>query len=122
VCVWALAADEPEQAWHHTLSREHWRLGRMRGELGPLQDPQSIAARGFHAEDSATLRTMRSKAFVGDAGQVADKLRLLARDLHLDELVVNTWSFDPAVRRHSYMLLAREFGLGAHASVGDASQ
>jgi hypothetical protein len=31
--------------------------------------------------------------------------------LQLDELVVNTWAHEPAVRRHSYALLAREFDL-----------
>ncbi|MCK7493788.1 MAG: hypothetical protein MZW92_22500 [Comamonadaceae bacterium] len=30
----------------------------------------------------------------------------------LDELVVNTWAHDQAVRRRSYALLAQEFGLG----------
>jgi luciferase family oxidoreductase group 1 len=116
VCVWALAADRREEAWFHSLSREHWRMGRMRGELGPLQDPASIAARGFRDEDSAALQAMRAKAFVGDAGEVAQKLRTLAAALELDELVINSWSFDPAARRLSYALLAREFGLEARES------
>jgi hypothetical protein len=38
---------------------------------------------------------------------------VLAASLGLDELVVNTWAHDPAVRRHSYALLAREFALTA---------
>ena len=37
-------------------------------------------------------------------------MRALADSLGLDELVVNTWAHDPAVRRRSYALLAREFG------------
>jgi hypothetical protein len=44
---------------------------------------------------------------------VAAQLGELAAALHLDELVVNTWAHDPAVRRRSYALLARAFGLGA---------
>jgi hypothetical protein len=40
-------------------------------------------------------------------------LRALADGFGLDELVINTWTHDPAVRRHSYALLAREFGLTA---------
>ena len=31
--------------------------------------------------------------------------------LELDEIVINTWAHDPAVRRRSYALLAAEFGL-----------
>ena len=35
----------------------------------------------------------------------------LAAALELDELVINTWAHDPAVRRRSYALLAEQFGL-----------
>lgn len=111
LCVWALAADTAEAAWHASLSREHWRMGRMRGRLEPLQDPDTIAAQGFRDEDSAALQAMRAKAFVGDAGQVAAKLRALATAFELDELVINSWSYDPAVRRRSYALLAEAFAL-----------
>lgn len=111
LCVWALAADRAQDAWHASLSREHWRMGRMRGRLEPLQDPDTIAAQGFRDEDTAALQAMRAKAFVGDAGQVADKLRALAAAFELDELVINSWSYDPAVRRRSYALLADAFEL-----------
>jgi luciferase family oxidoreductase group 1 len=111
ICVWALAADSGDEARHHALSRDHWRLARMRGELGPLQDPEAIASQGFRPEDEPVLAAMRAKAFVGEAGDVAARLRALAARLELDELVINTWAFDPAVRRRSYALLAREFGL-----------
>jgi luciferase family oxidoreductase group 1 len=113
VCVWALAAERADEARHHALSREHWRMGRLRGRLEPLQDPDRIAAQGFRDEDSAALQQLRRKAFVGAASEVAERLRALAAALELDEIVVNSWSFDPAVRRHSYALLAREFDLAA---------
>src|SRR5882762_9050455 len=50
VCVWALAADTRDEALHHALGRERWRVDRMRGVLGPLQPPDEIAARGFTAD------------------------------------------------------------------------
>lgn len=111
ICVWALAAETDEEALHHALSRERWRVDRGRGALGPLQSPDVIAARGFTPEEMHTVQPMRDKAFVGSAARVADKLRALAAELELDELVINTWAHDPAVRRTSYALLAREFGL-----------
>ncbi len=113
VCVWALAADTPEEATHHALGRERWRVDRARGVVGPLQSPDVIAARGFAADEWPTVEAMRRKAFVGRGAQVADQLRALALELQLDEIVINTWAFDPAARRHSYALLAREFGLAA---------
>ena len=57
------------------------------------------------------IEKLRAKALVGDAAQVADKLHALARKLELDEIVINTWTFDAAARRQSYRLLAEAFGL-----------
>ena len=111
VCVWALAADTADEAQHHALSRERWRVDRQRGRLGPLQAPDEIAARGFTAEEMPTVAAMRAKAFVGATVQVADQLRALGAALALDYLVINTWAHEPRVRRHSYALLAREFDL-----------
>jgi luciferase family oxidoreductase group 1 len=116
VCVWALVAERGDDARHHAMSREHWRMARQRGELGPLQDPDRIAERGFRTEDAAALQAMRAKAFVGDAAEVSGRLRTLAAELELDELVINSWSFRPEVRRRSYALLAREFGLEARGA------
>jgi luciferase family oxidoreductase group 1 len=111
VCVWALAADTREEARHHALGRERWRVDRERGRLGPLQSPQAIAAKGFSVDEMPTVEAMRRKAFVGTAAEVGLQLRSLAEALQLGEIVVNTWAHDPQVRRRSYALLAAEFGL-----------
>ena len=113
VCVWALVADTDAQAQHLALSRDRWRLDRARGQLGPLRWPDEIAAAGFDAAETQQLAPMRQRAFVGSAAKVGQKLRALAAQLQLDELVINTWACDPAVREHSYRLLAREFDLGS---------
>ncbi|MDP1789786.1 MAG: LLM class flavin-dependent oxidoreductase, partial [Methylibium sp.] len=117
ICVWALAADSEAEARHHALSRDRWRIDRSRGRLGPLLSPDAVAARGFSAEEGPAVEAQQRKAFVGSAPQVAAQLRELAAALELDELVVNTWAHDPAVRRHSYALLAREFGLAPGSAV-----
>jgi luciferase family oxidoreductase group 1 len=111
ICVWALVADSDEEARHHALSRERWRLDRARGVLGPLLPPDEVARRGFDDIELQQLAPMRHKAFVGTPQDVGRRLRALAAALELDELVINTWAFDPAVRRRSYALLAREFNL-----------
>ncbi|HEX6706617.1 MAG TPA: LLM class flavin-dependent oxidoreductase [Albitalea sp.] len=111
LCVWALAADTEAQALHHARSRERWRVDRQRGRFGPLQSPDDVKAQGFSEADAPIVESMRAKAFVGSAPQVADKLRALATRFELDELVINTWAHDPEVRRHSYALLARELQL-----------
>ena len=111
ICVWALAADSEDDARHHALSRERWRIDRMRGVFGPLQAPADIERRGFATDEQAIVDAARHKALVGTGPQVAAQMRALADSLGLDELVVNTWAHDPAVRRRSYALLAHEFGL-----------
>jgi luciferase family oxidoreductase group 1 len=112
ICVWALVADTDEEARHHALSRDRWRVDRLRGRLGPLLPPDEVAAAGFSGEDQVLVENFRRKAFVGSPARVGDQLRQLAAGLGLDELVINTWAWDPTVRRRSYTLLAREFGLG----------
>jgi luciferase family oxidoreductase group 1 len=111
ICVWALVADDDDEARHLALSRDRWRLDRARGRLGPLREPDEIAAAGFDAAETAQLAPMRARAFVGSATTVAARLRALADTLALDELVINTWACDPEVRRRSYRLLAQQFDL-----------
>jgi luciferase family oxidoreductase group 1 len=113
ICVWALVADTEDEARHHALSRDRWRLDRQTGRLGPLRWPDEVAAQGFTEAETASLAPMRQRAFVGRADRVGEQLRALARELALDELVVNTWACEPAVRRTSYRLLAEQFDLTA---------
>jgi luciferase family oxidoreductase group 1 len=120
ICVWALAADTEEEATFQALSRERWRVNRQRGLLGPLQRPADVAAQGFTAEElMAVVNPMRRKALVGTGEQVAQKMTDLARSLELDQLVVNTWAHDPAVRRHSYALLAKAFATRSRSAQED---
>src|SRR5688572_2790250 len=58
LCVWALAADTEQQALHHALSRERWRVDRQRGVFGPLQPPDDVAARGFSADEWTIVEGM----------------------------------------------------------------
>lgn len=109
VCVWALAADSSEEARHHALSRERWRVDRQRGVLGPLRPPEEVAAQPFSEAELPMVEAMRAKAFVGSGPEVAQQLRALAAELQLDEIVINTWAFDPQVRRRSYALISEAF-------------
>ena len=59
---------------------------------------------------------LSARAFVGSAKTVSEKIVRLAEAFELDEVVVNTWAHDPAVRRTSYALLAEAFSLSAAAS------
>ena len=112
LCVWALAADTEEEAWHQFKSRERSRMDRNTGRLGPLLPPEE-AERELTPSEQVQRDGMRRTAMVGTARQVGDKLRELAEELQTEELVVITWTHGDKARRRSYELLAAEFGLGA---------
>ena len=109
VCVWALAADTEAEAWALFESRARWRMDRNLGQIGPLLPPDQ-ARRDYGAHEQASLERLRRNALVGDAAQVANKLRALAARLDLDEIVVITWTHDAAAQARSYQLLAQAFG------------
>ena len=109
ICVWALAADTEEEAWHLFRSRERTRIDRQVGRSGPLLPPEQ-AARPYSGAEEAYRGELRRKAMVGTAEQVAERLRALAAQLQVEELVVITWTWDPQAQRRSCELLAQAFG------------
>ena len=111
ICVFALAADSEDEARRLFTTREYWRVGFERGLRNPLVSPERALAHRYMPEESAIVERLRRKAFIGTADRVETSLTALAQKLALDELVINTWTFDPAARRRSYELLAAAFGL-----------
>ena len=110
LCVWALAADTDEEAWHLFKSRARWRMDRNLGRIGPMLPPDQ-ADRDYSAAEQLALNALKSNAFVGSAATVAGKLKALANRFEVNELAVITWTHDPQAQAHSYALLAQEFNL-----------
>lgn len=119
ICIWALAADTEAEARHLLKTRELWRLGFEQGKREPLVSPEEAERHTFNAAEQATVDALRRKAIVGDAAQVAEKITRLADQLGLEEIVINTWTFDHQARKHSYRLIAQAFGL-ASPSLGQS--
>jgi luciferase family oxidoreductase group 1 len=116
ICVWALAADTEAEARRLLMTREYWRTGFEKGLRLPLESPEKAAAYAYTDAERTMIEKLRAAALVGNAAQVAEKLHALAHRLELEEIVINTWTFDPQARRHSYSLLAEAFGLTAAAT------
>ena len=110
ICVWALAADTEEEALHQFKTRERAIIDRRQGIRLPLMPPEE-AERSYSSAEMATAQKLRRKAIVGSKEQVAERLKELAKSLELDELVVVTWTYDPAPRHRSYELLAQAFAM-----------
>jgi luciferase family oxidoreductase group 1 len=113
LCVWALAADTDAEALRLFESRTRWKMDRNLGRIGPLLPPEE-AARDYSSAEQFALQRLREGALIGSAATVGHKLRQLAARLEVDELVVITWTHDPAAQMRSYELLAQEFGLSAN--------
>jgi luciferase family oxidoreductase group 1 len=113
ICVWAVAADTEVEARRLLRTREYWRVGFEKGLRLPMASPEEAAAYAYTDAEQVVIDKLRAVATVGTAPQVAEMLGALGARLKLDEMVINTWTFDPQARRHSYALLAKEFGLTA---------
>jgi luciferase family oxidoreductase group 1 len=109
ICVWALAADTEAEARRLMMTREHWRVGFEKGLRTPLVSPETAAAHPYTEAERAIIQRLRERAIVGNADQVAAKLGELAATFGLDEIVINTWTHDPAARHRSYELIAQAF-------------
>jgi luciferase family oxidoreductase group 1 len=116
ICVWALAADTEQEARRLLKTREYWRVGFEKGLRMPLCSPDEAAAYAYSEAENSMIERLRGIALVGTGPQVAGKLHALAQRLELEEIVINTWTFDPQARRHSYELLAGALGLSASSA------
>jgi luciferase family oxidoreductase group 1 len=116
ICVWALAADTESEARRLLMTREYWRTGFEKGLRLPLESPEKAAACAYTDAERAMIEKLRAVALAGTAAQVSEKLHALAHRFALEEIVINTWTFDPQARRHSYALLAKEFGMTSSAA------
>src|SRR3954470_20033691 len=111
ICVFALAADTDAEARRLLQTREFWRVGFEQGLRKPLVSPEFAAAYPYSDAERGTIQALRRKAIVGTGDDVAARLTELAQRLALEELVVVTWTHDPAARHRSYELLAAAFKL-----------
>ena len=114
ICIWALAADTEAEARRLLRTREYWR-DRLRAGHPPCRSSRRrsrprIPTRRPSRRASTRCASARSSA---PATQVAARLQAEAARLGLDELVVVTWTFDPAARLRSYELIAKACGLRA---------
>ncbi|MCC6468578.1 MAG: LLM class flavin-dependent oxidoreductase [Alphaproteobacteria bacterium] len=112
ICIWALAAASEEEAQHQFTARAVWRILRDRNMLLALPTPEEAAAVALAPVEQAKLAQMRETAMVGAPHKVKRMIDELAASRQVQEVAVVTWAHDAMVRRNSYSLLAREYGLG----------
>lgn len=107
VCLWALAAENSEEAYYHFRSRARWKIDRQKGVLGAMKDPEH-ALEGLNSQDLGIFEAMCQKGFVGSSEVVIQKMHTLAEELGLEEIAVITWAYDFQARKKSYRLLGKK--------------
>jgi luciferase family oxidoreductase group 1 len=108
VAVWALCADDHDEAWRLTASHRMAFAMLMRGR--PIPVPPVDKALRFlesHGDDGARRR----RIVAGDPATVRAGIEAVAAEYGAEEVIVVTITHDHAARRRSYELIAEAFGL-----------
>ncbi|MDO5722155.1 MAG: LLM class flavin-dependent oxidoreductase [Actinomycetaceae bacterium] len=97
-----LVADSQSEAEELFTSYERMKARMRRGRSGPLTAPEPELAHPVNDP-------MEPTAVLGNQETVVDYLDNFVERYGLDELIVTSYAFDPAARRRSYELLAKQW-------------
>ncbi len=86
---------------------------RRRGEYVELASPEEALAYPYAPAERGLIARNRSRLIVGSKATVRERLLPLVEATRADEVMITTMIYDHAARRHSYELMAEEFGLRA---------
>ena len=111
ICIWALAARTKAEATKLFSSRAWWKIKREQGILGPISSPNSIKKNNYSDFEKAKLQQLIQTSIFGTSNEVADKIKTLASEYEVDEVVILTWTHEFQHRRQSYRLIAEAFNL-----------
>jgi luciferase family oxidoreductase group 1 len=109
--VAAICAETEAEADHLAKSADLHFARRAVGQFGPLASPDEAAAYPYTPIDRQRIEHNRKRLIVGSPAQVRDRIAALVDSTKADEVMITTMVFDHAARKHSYELLANEFGL-----------
>ena len=113
VAVGVICADTQEEASYlHSSVRLLQRRIRQ-GDRRPVADPETALRelRTFGGSDESATEGEWPRYFVGTPEIVVERLRTMASDLGINEIIVNTITWDHDARLKSYELLSGAMGL-----------
>jgi luciferase family oxidoreductase group 1 len=120
VATWVLCAPTDEEAQHLALSSQMAFKMLRRGQLIPVPSPEK-AASWLASEGGPRSARPGRRSIVGSPETVRAGVEEVVSEYGADEAIVVTITYDHAVRRRSYELLAETFGLQPRAELAAAS-
>lgn len=106
-----MVADTEDEARFRFSTVEQMFLGINRGTRGQIATPHHNLEAIASPQEIAVVRSTLAVSAVGTPGTVRAQLERFAESTGVDEVLVVTYSHDPAVRLHSLRLLARAWQL-----------
>ena len=105
-----LVAPTDEEAAH--LFTTHQQMAAMirTGQRAPLAPPVADLAAVLGGELAAYIERGMPVSAVGSPGTVVARLEQIVAELDLDEVIITTYTHDPALRVRSFELLATAWG------------
>ena len=104
--LFSICADTEQEALELSRSRDLWYLRLLQGNPGPFPSVQEAMDYPYSDRELQVIEENRGRRAVGTAEQVTVKMRQLADQFKLDEIMLVTITHDPAARRRSYELIA----------------
>lgn len=80
------------------------------GNAGPLLPPDERLLNGLDPRIGGLVESLQSVRAVGTPEQVVEGIESFVAAYDLDEVITTTYTWDPALRRRSYELLAHAWG------------
>lgn len=104
-----VVADDKETARHLASSYGRW-VYSIRSGRGAIPYPDPDTCEALTEDQRALVADRTATQFVGNPDEVADRLELLRRVTHADELVITSVTHRHADRLRSHELIAKRWG------------
>ncbi|WP_265444863.1 LLM class flavin-dependent oxidoreductase [Flexivirga meconopsidis] len=108
-----LVAPTDDEAHRLFTTAQQMAAGIRTGRRVPLQPPVDDIGKVLPPEVAAFVDDFQQVRAIGSPETVVGQLETIVADLQVDELIVTTYTYDPALRVRSFELLAQSWGLPA---------
>src|SRR5262249_34045082 len=113
VAAFALCADTEAEARQLAACRDLYLVRLYTGRAAPFPSVEEAQAYPYSEDERAIVREVGRRTIAGTPGEVRERLRALAAEYGVDEVVVVTIAHQFKARLRSYELLAEAFDLGS---------